>query len=642
LFDSESRIIADYAYLEENFGKLVPMELVIRVPKEMQSGVAVANSGAGNSFPLSLLERAEAVGRFDTAVRRTLGESGTGVVGRTMSAVTFLPPLPEPSTSYSPARKRFESRLTAAIESLPDTDYFRVEKNGPFTDSELWRISLRVGALSDVDYGQFVGDLRKTVTPVLDAYRARSMILAAFDSRSDGETGTGDSALADSDASISRRQPPRILLVGASEPKRMEAEDFLAIDANMDRDAAIGKAVLLGRQSELIRQDRLFVSALGELLSGERIKRPLWVDFDSEQTKIKPGTPQWDKLIEAVDLVVMVGDQTAIDSSQLAAAAKRFVDIRRSEMPLAEPMLIDSIPSESNAAPLQAVYTGIVPVVYKAQRTLLVSLIESIFLAFFLIAFVMIALLIPGRLPGVLLKPRVIGCGIVAGLIAMVPNLFPVVVIFGMMGHGNTLVDIGTMMTASVAMGVAVDDTIHFLTWFRENIDRGLNRVEAVIETYRRVGPAMTQTTIVGGLGLFVFALSTFTPTQRFGTLMLVLLAAALVGDLILLPALLAGPLGRWFRPRPPLAVEGPSEGPNESGNADSSASAKPLSQQTQVGHASRGAHPGFNGQAESGSRPVKEPATTEQAASQSPDISRKGPPAPKGTHQGNHVSRGT
>ena len=78
----------------------------------------------------------------------------------------------------------------------------------------------------------------------------------------------------------------------------------------------------------------------------------------------------------------------------------------------------------------------------------------------------------------------------------------------------------------------------------------GMTRVEAVIQSYRRVGPAMTQTTIVGGLGLFVFALSTFTPTQRFGTLMLVMLVAALAGDLILLPALLAGPAGRFFKPR--------------------------------------------------------------------------------------------
>jgi hypothetical protein len=60
----------------------------------------------------------------------------------------------------------------------------------------------------------------------------------------------------------------------------------------------------------------------------------------------------------------------------------------------------------------------------------------------------------------------------------------------------------------------------------------------------------MTQTTIIGGLGLSVFALSTFTPTQRFGTMMLTLLVAALVGDLILLPAILAGPLGKYFCPK--------------------------------------------------------------------------------------------
>jgi uncharacterized protein len=117
------------------------------------------------------------------------------------------------------------------------------------------------------------------------------------------------------------------------------------------------------------------------------------------------------------------------------------------------------------------------------------------------------------------------------------------------LGHAGILV-IGTMMTASVAMGVAVDDTIHFLSWFRAYLDEGKTRVEAVVETYRRVGPAMTQTTIVGGLGLFVFALSTFVPTQQFGTLMLVMLGAALVGDLVMLPAILAGPLGRFFKPR--------------------------------------------------------------------------------------------
>jgi len=103
------------------------------------------------------------------------------------------------------------------------------------------------------------------------------------------------------------------------------------------------------------------------------------------------------------------------------------------------------------------------------------------------------------------------------------------------------------MMTASVAMGVAVDDTIHFLTWFRKGLDQGLDRHEAIMLSYKRVALAMAQTTAIGGMGLAVFMFSTFTPTQRFGTLMLTLLAAALVGDLVFLPAILAGPVGRVF-----------------------------------------------------------------------------------------------
>jgi multidrug efflux pump subunit AcrB len=120
------------------------------------------------------------------------------------------------------------------------------------------------------------------------------------------------------------------------------------------------------------------------------------------------------------------------------------------------------------------------------------------------------------------------------------------------MSRWGIVVDIGTMMTASVAMGVAVDDTIHFLTWFRRGIREGMERHDAIRNAYAHVAVAMTQTTLIGGLGLSVFALSTFTPTQRFGTMMLTLLVAALVGDLILLPALLAGPLGKYLCPPRP------------------------------------------------------------------------------------------
>ena len=89
-----------------------------------------------------------------------------------------------------------------------------------------------------------------------------------------------------------------------------------------------------------------------------------------------------------------------------------------------------------------------------------------------------------------------------AGLLSMVPNVFPIVVIFGLMGWIGVLVDIGIMMTASVAMGVAVDDTVHFLTWFRRGILSGLDRRGAVRLAYERCATAMIETTLIGGLGL--------------------------------------------------------------------------------------------------------------------------------------------
>ncbi len=55
---------------------------------------------------------------------------------------------------------------------------------------------------------------------------------------------------------------------------------------------------------------------------------------------------------------------------------------------------------------------------------------------------------------------------------------------------------------------------------------------------------------LIGGFGLSVFAFSTFTPTQRFGSMMLTMLAVGAAGELIWMPALLAGPLGKYFEPR--------------------------------------------------------------------------------------------
>ena len=206
-----------------------------------------------------------------------------------------------------------------------------------------------------------------------------------------------------------------------------------------------------------------------------------------------------------------------------------YADFMEELEPVVEEVLLAH--SDKGVQGIDARYTGLVPLVYKTQHELMRGLVNSLTSAFGLIAIVMIL---------VLKSPS-------AGLLSMIPNVFPVVLIFGFMGWFGILVDIGTMMTAGVALGVAVDDTMHYLAWFRDGLDRGLDRKGAALAAYERCATAMTQTTLVAGLGLAAFAFSTFTPTQRFGTLMLALLFAALFGDLVFLPALLTGPLGYFF-----------------------------------------------------------------------------------------------
>ncbi|MDR2439832.1 MAG: MMPL family transporter [Planctomycetaceae bacterium] len=184
--------------------------------------------------------------------------------------------------------------------------------------------------------------------------------------------------------------------------------------------------------------------------------------------------------------------------------------------------------------PIEAIYTGMVPVVYKTQHELLTGLRDSFITSFLMIAITM----------GFILRNPL------AGLCAMIPNLFPVIVVFGFMGQFGILVDVGTMMTASVALGISVDDTIHFLTWFRDGIDQGMTQRNATMYAYSRCATSMFQTTMIAGLGLSAFALSTFTPTQMFGIMMLAILTMAMLGDLIFLAALINTPIGRVFRPR--------------------------------------------------------------------------------------------
>jgi predicted RND superfamily exporter protein len=172
--------------------------------------------------------------------------------------------------------------------------------------------------------------------------------------------------------------------------------------------------------------------------------------------------------------------------------------------------------------------TGMVPLFLRTQQAVLDSLMSSFLLAFAVIAVVM----------AIVLKNPI------AGLISMLPNILPVGVVFGLISWGGLRVDIGTMVTASVALGIAVDGTLHLLTWFRDGAARGLSRRDAIAQALGHCGPAMWQTSAAVGVGLLVLYPADLLLISRFGWLMAALIGAALLADVILLPALLAGPLG--------------------------------------------------------------------------------------------------
>jgi len=328
LFSSKARIISDYAWLESHLGPLVPMEVVLRVDK--------------SKCKLDMLEQMKLVGEVRTAV------AAMPEVGSTLAAPTFVRSLPRRPSVIE--KRTWIVQLDKHQSEL--RDYLKNEES-----ERLWRVSARVGALTNTDYGEFVKDIRAAVEPVLDKARQRG--------------------------------------------------------------------------------------------------------------------------VEGVT----------------------------------------------------AVYTGLVPLIYKSQASMLNGLTLNFVGDLILIGLAIVFLMRDWS----------------AGFLLMLPCLFPMALVFGAMGLGGIVVDVGTVMVPAVALGVTVDDAIHFMLWVRHGQERGMSRGEAIMFAYGDCARAIYQSWGVIGLGLSCFALSGFTPTQRSGYMMFVMLTLSSIGNLVLLPAMLAGRAGNIF-----------------------------------------------------------------------------------------------
>jgi diguanylate cyclase (GGDEF)-like protein len=125
------------------------------------------------------------------------------------------------------------------------------------------------------------------------------------------------------------------------------------------------------------------------------------------------------------------------------------------------------------------------------------------------------------------------------GLIAIVPNVFPIIVNFGIMGWFGVELSMVTSLIASIAIGLAVDDTIHYLFRYNREFKTDLDEKRAIKDTLIHMGRPITFTTVTICVGFSILLFSSFKPTAIFGVMMVITLLSALVGDLILLPSLI-------------------------------------------------------------------------------------------------------
>lgn len=138
--------------------------------------------------------------------------------------------------------------------------------------------------------------------------------------------------------------------------------------------------------------------------------------------------------------------------------------------------------------------------------------------------------------------------GVRPAILSTLPNLFPIAASGAWLALSGGTINLAEAIAMTIAFGMAVDDTIHMLYRFRHEQVRGWSNDDALARTVAAIGPVLVLTTVALVAGLAVMFLSPLPMNHDFAQLTIVILAAALAGDLILLPALIRV-FGRWLAP---------------------------------------------------------------------------------------------
>ena len=197
------------------------------------------------------------------------------------------------------------------------------------------------------------------------------------------------------------------------------------------------------------------------------------------------------------------------------------------------PAVRDRLDAIFEGSGITAHVTGQAVLAGKMQSHMLDSQIFSFAVALGVVSIVMVALL---RSP-------------LLGVLAMLPNLLPIAIGLGAM----TLLDIklspATVMIAAIALGIVVDDTVHMMTAFERRLRRTGNVDDAVRSSLLDIGQPVLVTSILLAVGFATLILGSFLPTREVGGVVALIVVAAVITDIVFLPAILRSLPPRWLAP---------------------------------------------------------------------------------------------
>ena len=268
------------------------------------------------------------------------------------------------------------------------------------------------------------------------------------------------------------------------------------------------------RGSQQIEPGSLLVGPSGEIVEAEAAvaKTTFWenpaqlaalIKFVSMSPKALASVVTED--FSRTNILVGTSLTRSSDISQMVEKIREFADAR--------------FPPELDIRP-----TGTLILLTRTTGSIIAGQIESLALTAGIIFVIMAAMFLSFRV----------------GLIAMVPNVFPIVVFFGFMGLIGADLNLATNMVASIALGIAVDDTIHILSRLSSEVRETGNQERALLDTLSTVGKPAIYASALIFFGFVALCFSMFVPIQQFGMLSAATMVFAVGGELVLTPALLS------------------------------------------------------------------------------------------------------